>query len=116
MFFLWNAIWGGLLMASVWFVDHAHFTTPAWHGVLMQIIAFLFAVPMSAMMLFRLNDLRWPRSLVVPTCVLYVGMSAGQLLDRPLLLGKITTAVLGLYSGLLYLALTFPILPARSGE
>ena len=100
-------------MASIWFVDHAHFPTPAWHGALMQIIAFLFAVPMLAMMLFRLNDLRWPRSLVVPTCALFVAMSAGQLLDRPLLLGKITTAVLGLYSGLLYLALTFPVFPER---
>jgi hypothetical protein len=108
MFFLLNSIWGGLLMASIWFVDHAHFLTAAWHGVLMQIIAFLFAVPMLVMMLFRLNDLGWLRSLVIPACVLYVDMSAGRLFDCPLLLGRAPTAFLGLYSAGLYLAVSVP--------
>lgn len=116
MFFFLSSLWGGLLMAFISWVDNATVQPTPHRAIATQLIAILFALPMLMMVLFRLNDLRWPRSLVVPTCALYVAMSAGQLLNRPLLLGRIPTAVLGLYSGLLYLALTFPVVSTRGGN
>lgn len=112
-FFLANQIWGLFLIASVWIAHKFDLGEP---GAVTMYVSIPFALVMLALVYFRLNDLNWPRILLLPMPLFYAWVLAKEVASTgygPIPLPVV--AILGIYSGLLWLVVCFPFKQELAG-
>lgn len=104
-FFLFSEIWGAFLLLSLWLARRAIPVDPTTSGISISIP---FAIVMLGAMLRRLRDLRWSWLLLLPICLEYILIVSGLVISKgrwpvgPLR----TAAVLGIYSGFVWLLIS----------
>ncbi len=106
-FFLFEAVWGAVLLASVWIAHKVIHGEPAKITVL---VSAPFAVVMFGAILRRLNDLKWPKWLLIPVCVTYLWILGDNVFFRggwPVVIPGFVVSILGVYSGVLWMLIGF---------
>jgi hypothetical protein len=106
-FFLFEATWGAVLLASVWIAHKVVHGEPAKITVL---VSAPFAVVMFGAMLRRLHDLKWPTWLLIPVCVTYLWILGDNVFFRsgwPIGIPGFVVSILGVYSGVLWVVISY---------
>ena len=106
-FFLFEAAWGAVLLASVWIAHKVVHGEPTKITVL---VSAPFAVVMFGAMLRRLNDLKWPALLLIPVCMTYLWILGDNVFFRsgwPIVIPRFVVSILGIYSGVLWMVISF---------
>jgi hypothetical protein len=106
-FFLFEAAWGAVLLASVWIAHKVVHGEPTKIAVL---VSAPFAVVMFGAMLRRLDDLKWPAWLLIPVCMTYLWIFGDNVFFRsgwPIGIPGFVVSILGIYSGVLWMVIGF---------
>src|SRR5216684_1407697 len=96
-FFLFEEVWGALLLASVW---TARRIVPVDGTVVTFYVSVPFAAVLFGAMFRRLRDLRWPRLLLAPVVLMYLWLFGNNVFFRsawPIVIPRLFIAILGIY-------------------